>query len=118
MSWQLRFNFNYTPPTITTLTNGQVATNTIPAIPFRQAASRIILVDVPTNADISTNILFNTTGPLNLMFDAANPPTGILPPDYLILTAPIARRLGQFDHHSARRPILPPAERIISACKT
>ena len=43
---------------------------------------------MPANADISTNILFNTTGPLNLLFDAASPPTGVFPPDYPILGAP------------------------------
>ena len=29
VSWQLRFNFNYTPPTIPTLTNGQAVGNNI-----------------------------------------------------------------------------------------
>ncbi len=84
VSWQLRFNFPYTPPTITTLTNTQVLTNNL--IPPNGIAYYLIIV--PTNADISTNILFNTTGPLNLWFDAFNPPTGILPTDYLILSAP------------------------------
>ncbi|MGA3143257.1 MAG: S8 family serine peptidase [Verrucomicrobiota bacterium] len=84
VSWQLRFNFPYTPPTITTLTNGQTITsNTVPP-----GGIAYYLVQVPTNADISTNILLNTTGPLNLLFDAFNPPTGILPQDYLILSAP------------------------------
>ena len=80
VSWQLRFNFPYTPPTITTLTNGQAATNSVPA-----NGIAYYLIQVPTNADISTNFLLNTTGPLNLLFDAFNPPTGILPTDYLIL---------------------------------
>jgi subtilisin-like proprotein convertase family protein len=84
VSWQLRFNFPYTPPTITTLTNGQTITgNTVPS-----GGIAYFLVQVPTNANISTNILLNTTGPLNLLFDAFNPPTGILPTDYLILSAP------------------------------
>ena len=85
MSWQLRFNFPYTPPTITTLTNGQALTNN--TVPPNGIA--YYLIQVPTNADMSTNILFSTTGPLNLLFDAFNPPTGILPPDYLILSSPI-----------------------------
>ena len=59
VSWQLRFNFPYTPPTITTLTNTQVLTNNL--IPPNGIAYYLIIV--PTNADISTNILFNTTGP-------------------------------------------------------
>jgi subtilisin-like proprotein convertase family protein len=85
VSWQLRFNFPYTPPTITTLTNGQAATNnTVPP-----GGIAYYLIQVPTNADMSTNILFSTTGPLNLLFDAFNPPTGILPTDYLILSSPI-----------------------------
>ncbi len=84
VSWQLRFNFNYTPPTIPTLTNGQAVSNNI--VPPGGIAYYEVIV--PTNADISTNILFNTTGPLNLLFDVANPPTGILPPDYEILSAP------------------------------
>ena len=96
VSWQLRFNFNYTAPTITTLTNGQVITNTYRSA---RAASPYYEVIVPTNADISTNILLNTTGPLNLLFDAANPPTGIFPPDYLILANAHRQRFGQFDHH-------------------
>ena len=85
VSWQLRFNFPYTLPTITTLTNGQ----TIPGNTVPPGGIAYYLVKVPTNADISTNILFNTTGPLNLLFDAFNPPTGILPQDYLILSSPI-----------------------------
>ncbi len=85
VSWQLRFNFPFTPPTITTLTNGQALTNN--TVPPNGIA--YYLIQVPTNADMSTNILFSTTGPLNLLFDAFNPPTGILPHDYLILSSPI-----------------------------
>ena len=95
VSWQLRFNFPYTPPTITTLTNGQVITsNTVPP-----GGIAYYLVIVPTNADISTNILFNTTGPLNLLFDAFNPPTGILPHGLSDSHLSKSRRLGHFDHH-------------------
>jgi subtilisin-like proprotein convertase family protein len=83
VSWQLRFNFPYTPPTITTLTNGQVINSS--NLPPGGIAYYLVLV--PTNADISTNILLNTTGPLNLLFDAFTPPTGILPTDYLILSS-------------------------------
>jgi subtilisin-like proprotein convertase family protein len=89
VSWQLRFNFPYTPPTITTLTNGQVwDSNSVPPntmiIPPGGIAYYLVLV--PTSADIATNILLYAPSPVNLWFDFASPPTGILPNDVLILT--------------------------------
>ena len=53
----MRFNFPFTPPTITTLTNSQVATNTVPP-----GGIAYYLVHVPTNADIIAIIMDIPTG--------------------------------------------------------
>ncbi len=94
MSWQLRFNFPFTPPTITTLTNTQVITNNL--IP--PGGIEYFLVIVPTNADISTNILLNTDGTLNLIFDQPNPPTGFSAAGLFDPQALAPGVIGHIDH--------------------
>jgi len=82
LSWQMHFIFTEPVATLAVLTNGVPQTNNVPPGGIVQ-----YMVLVPTNADISTNILFNTTGPLNLIFDQTVPPTGFNPPDFQILTS-------------------------------
>jgi hypothetical protein len=69
VSWQLRFNFP-TAVSSSGITNGLPQTNTIPA-----GSIQYYEIDVPPNADIATNILISTGGPLNLWFDTNYPPT-------------------------------------------
>jgi hypothetical protein len=71
VSWQLRFNFTTTTSSIGTLTNEVPQTNTIPA-----GGIAYYLVNVPTNADFATNLLFTTSGPLSLWFNQTTLPSG------------------------------------------
>ena len=63
------------------LTNGVPETNAIPSggITFYQ-------VDVPTNADYASNLLFAGTGPLNIWFSTNVPPTITNLNDFLLIT--------------------------------
>jgi hypothetical protein len=64
------------------LTNGVPQTNSIPP-----GGITYYSISVPTNADFSTNSLFMTNGPLNLLFNQAVPPTGTNAGDYLLFSA-------------------------------
>jgi subtilisin-like proprotein convertase family protein len=76
-SWQLRFNFT---TATSLLTNGAPVTNSIQA-----NSIEYYLVNVPTNADFATNLLFTTSGPLNFWFNETTPPSGTNSPgDYLL----------------------------------
>lgn len=69
--WELRFAFQNTVPTPIELTYASPGTNTIPpgqVAPF--------FVDVPAWASRVTNILLQASGPVNLLFNPTNPPTG------------------------------------------
>ena len=82
LGWQLEFlfaNTNVIPPP-PTLIGGQPQTNVIPPGGFAYFG-----VLVPANADIATNILLFSTGPVNLWFNSNNLPVGASPPDYLLM---------------------------------
>ncbi len=64
------------------LTNGAPQTNSIPP-----GGIAYYSINVPTNADFSTNSLFMTNGPLNLLFSQTVPPTGTNSGDYLLFSA-------------------------------
>jgi subtilisin-like proprotein convertase family protein len=82
LGWQMEFVFANTNfiPGLPTLIGGQPQTNVIPPGGFAYFA-----VPVPTNADIATNILLFSTGPVNLWFNPTNPPVGASPPDFLLM---------------------------------
>jgi len=82
VSWQLRFNFTTATSSIGTLTNNVPLTNTVPP-----DSIAYYLVNVPINADFATNSLFMTNGPLSLLFNEANPPTGTNAGDTLLFSA-------------------------------
>ncbi|HTY87248.1 MAG TPA: S8 family serine peptidase [Candidatus Acidoferrum sp.] len=84
-SWQMHFIFTTPVPAIPALTNGVPLTNTIPP-----GGIMYFLVNVPTNADMATNILISPGGPLNLLWDRTAPPTGSTPPDYQLLGPTVA----------------------------
>jgi len=79
VSYVVQVDFDLVP--ITPLTNGVPLTNAVPSggLIFYQ-------VDVPTNADFATNLLFSGTGPLNLWFSTNVPPTITNADDILLLS--------------------------------
>ncbi|HVU08754.1 MAG TPA: S8 family serine peptidase [Verrucomicrobiae bacterium] len=78
-SWQLRFNFT---TAVGAITNGTPITNSIPP-----NSIDYYLVHVPTNADLATNFLFTTSGPLNFWFNQTTLPSGTgAPGDSLLFT--------------------------------
>ena len=62
------------------LTNGVPQTNSVPA-----GGIDYFPVNVPANADMATNTLLSATGPLNLLFNQTEPPTGTNAGDYTLL---------------------------------
>ncbi|MGD1089501.1 MAG: proprotein convertase P-domain-containing protein, partial [Verrucomicrobiota bacterium] len=81
VSWQLRFNFTTTSGSTGTITNGTPLTNTIPA-----NSIAYYLVNVPTNAIFATNLLFTSSGPLNLWFNETTIPSGTNTGDILLFS--------------------------------
>jgi hypothetical protein len=82
VAWQLRFTFQNTVPVPVGLTYANPGGNTIPpgqVAPF--------FVDVPPWATRVTNILLSASGPVNLLFDQTNPPTGTNAGDAALLSA-------------------------------
>jgi subtilisin-like proprotein convertase family protein len=79
VSWQLRFTYTTASGT-GTLINGVPATNSIPS-----GSIVYYSVAVPTSADYATNILLFATGPLNLLFNPSNFPTGTNTGDYTLI---------------------------------
>jgi subtilisin family serine protease/subtilisin-like proprotein convertase family protein len=82
VDWQLQFRFQNTVPTPVGLTYASPATNTIPpggVAPF--------YVDVPVWATRVTNRLLYASGPVNLLFNQTNPPTGTNGGDATLMTA-------------------------------
>ncbi|MGH8022005.1 MAG: LamG-like jellyroll fold domain-containing protein, partial [Limisphaerales bacterium] len=83
LSWQLQFHLETnTPPPISigaqeptsvTILPGQIVTLAVP---------------VPVWAADATNILVSSTEPLNVFYNANNPPSGSTPPDTLLFAAP------------------------------
>jgi subtilisin-like proprotein convertase family protein len=69
LSWQLRFNYTTTGMNANGIPPGTTATNVIPPNGWIYYP-----VNVPTNADIATNILVFATGPLDMWFNSATPP--------------------------------------------
>ncbi len=63
------------------LTNAVPQTNTVPA-----GGIAYYLVNVPTNADMATNILVSADAPVNLLFSRAGFPTGTNLGDYFLMT--------------------------------
>ncbi|HVU27889.1 MAG TPA: S8 family serine peptidase [Verrucomicrobiae bacterium] len=78
-SWQLRFNFT---TAVGTITNNTPITNSIPP-----NSIDYYLVHVPTNADLATNFLFTTSGPLNFWFNQTTLPSGTGAPGDSLLFA-------------------------------
>ena len=84
VTWQLRFTFQNTVPAPIGLTYANPGANTIPpgqVAPF--------YVDVPPWATCVTNILLSASGPVNLLFNQTNPPTGTNAGDATLLTGSI-----------------------------
>ena len=69
LSWQLRFNYVTFGTNANGIPPGTTATNVIPA-----GGWAYYLINVPTNADVATNILVFATGPLDIWFNSATPP--------------------------------------------
>jgi subtilisin-like proprotein convertase family protein len=67
---------------VTPLAGGQPQTNSIGAGDIAYYS-----VTVPTNADFATNILLFASGPLNLLFNQTNPPTGTNAGDFALLSS-------------------------------
>jgi hypothetical protein len=63
------------------LTNGVPQTNSVPS-----GGMDWFLINVPTNADFATNRLLSATGPVNVWFNQAVPPTGTNAGDHALLT--------------------------------
>ncbi len=79
--WQLQFVFQNTVPIPVDLTpGGGPASNTVPPgeIAYFQ-------VNVPVWATYATNTLISASGPINLLFNPANPPTGTNAGDAVLL---------------------------------
>jgi hypothetical protein len=82
LDWQLRLRFQNTVPAPIPLPYASPGTNTIPpggVAPF--------YVDVPVWATRVTNRLVYASGPVNLLFNQTNPPTGTNAGDATLLTA-------------------------------
>jgi subtilisin-like proprotein convertase family protein len=79
ISYVVGVDFHLVP--ILPLTNGVPETNSIPSggLTFYQ-------VDVPTNADYASNLLFDGTGPLNVWFSTNFPPSITNANDFLLIT--------------------------------
>ncbi len=75
------FLFNPTNIVIVTTTNGEPSTNTV--LPGQTI---YLQVNVPTNADFSTNIFGTLGGSLNMFFTSNNPPTITNINDFLLVT--------------------------------
>jgi subtilisin-like proprotein convertase family protein len=81
VSWDLQMTISSTNVDLTVLTNrvpytkGTVSSNSI----------TYFAIDVPPTANFATNILFNSSSPLNLIFDQNSLPTGALPGDVTLL---------------------------------
>jgi len=95
-TYSLAVNFH----TISILTNGVPATNSIPTNSFVYYE-----VQVPTNADYATNLLLFATAPVNVWFDQNKLPTGVNPPDYLLIPSAIS---GAFTLSAGSTPPLVP----------
>ena len=65
---------------LTSLTNGVPQTNSVPA-----GGIDYFLINVPTTANFATNRLLTATGPVNLLFNQTNLPTGTNAGDYTLL---------------------------------
>jgi subtilisin-like proprotein convertase family protein len=79
-SWQLRFVFLNTVPVPIGLTRGIAQTNSVPpgqVAPF--------IVNAPSWATRATNLLVYASGPVNLLFNQTEPPTGTNAGDVLLL---------------------------------
>ena len=78
ISYIVQVDFHLVP--ILPLTNGVPETNSIPSggLTFYQ-------IDVPTNADYASNLLFAGTGPLNIWFSTNVPPTITNLNDFLLI---------------------------------
>ena len=81
VTWQLRFTFQNTVPAPIALTYANPGGNTIPP---GQVAH--FFVDAPPWAARVTNILLSASGPVNLLFNQAIPPTGTNAGDATLLT--------------------------------
>ena len=71
LGWQLRFLFENTVPATAGLVHGQTITNTIPA-----GGMLTYSIAVPLWAKYATNTLLFASGPVNLLFNRFQPPTG------------------------------------------
>ena len=83
VSWRLEFvfaNTNISLP-ILNLTNGIAVSNTVPG-----GFTEWYQVNVPTNADYATNILFSASPALNVWFSTNTPPTTTNAGDVLLLS--------------------------------
>jgi subtilisin-like proprotein convertase family protein len=80
-SWYVSFVLENTVSAPVSLTPGVPATNTIPA-----GDIAIFIVDVPDWALAATNTLVFATAPVNLLFNQDQAPTGVVPPDFTMLS--------------------------------
>lgn len=102
-AWDLRFAFQNTVPTPIELAYASPGTNTIPpgqVAPF--------YVDVPAWASRVTNTLLQASGPVNVLFNRASPPTGTNVGDATLLSAATA---GSFTLGVGGSPPLVPGAR-------
>ncbi len=83
-SWQLRFVFQSTVPIPIILSPGNAGSNSIPPGEIAYFA-----VDPPVWAGFASNFLYSASGPVNLLFNQTNLPTGTNAGDVVLLAGSI-----------------------------
>jgi len=103
VNWNLQFELQTNTPVPITLSPETPATNTVPS-----GDIAYFYVPVPAWATSATNMLVSSTYPVNLLYNATTPPTGLNPGDVTLLAAQNAGQSILTGTSVPPLPVVPP----------